>query len=102
MAPRTELSANEVRTKAMTLDTTGEAIDLTLIGVSDDVKSITLLPLTISTVEMRGKPGNDWVNIKGGVALEVDFKKGGTIPHVRATATTKTLYVIATVRVPNP
>ena len=93
--------ANRIRTTTQAVTVIEAAIDLTKIAHAEDITAITLIPQTISTILLQGQPGDDFINIKGGAELVVDFKKGGVLPKVKGTGSVN-LDIIFSVKLRNP
>jgi len=92
--------ANTTRTKNQTLTTEWSRMDLSHLDLAiEDVKSVTVKPATKDTVEMRGKVGDDAINIGAGIIIDVDFddRYVDYLPQFRATSGSKVCGFVASV-----
>ena len=83
------MNNNNLRTWRQTLNTTAEAIDFAgKLAHDEDVKAVSIKLLSGDCL-LRGNPTDQWVDIGGGISINIDFDKTDTAstPQIKSTST---------------
>lgn len=101
MRPFNSHTPVKLRTSNQSFDNTGDRIDFSSIKHNEDVVGAMIVPELSDSILMKGDVDDDWMNIKVGLSLDVDFDKDDTESHpfLKSSSGTKNASIIFAVYV---